>query len=247
MIKFFRKIRHQLLSEGKTGKYLKYAIGEIALVMIGILLALQVNNWNEERKSSKNEVALLKSLKSEMKTSLKGLKIDYESSLEFQRSTKNIHHYIQIKPKLVDSMCLDFRKSVLFDYSFPKTSTYETLKSGDLEIIKSDSLRMIITDIYERGYERILKKVDTRRNAARLLFPYYQKHFRTVIIEKDSLSRFSGILGIPNDYDFLINDPEYETLIAEALFGRGNMNRDLERTINNLENCIEQINKYLEQ
>ena len=49
MIKFFRHIRKQLLGEGKTGKYLKYAIGEIILVMIGILLALQVNNWNLDR------------------------------------------------------------------------------------------------------------------------------------------------------------------------------------------------------
>ena len=50
MIKFFRHIRQQLLGEGKTGKYLKYAIGEIFLVVIGILLALQINNWNETRK-----------------------------------------------------------------------------------------------------------------------------------------------------------------------------------------------------
>ncbi|MBT8294595.1 MAG: hypothetical protein KJN70_15115 [Eudoraea sp.] len=49
MIKFFRKIRQNLLSEGKTGKYLKYAIGEIMLLVIGILIALQVNNWNENR------------------------------------------------------------------------------------------------------------------------------------------------------------------------------------------------------
>src|SRR6056297_3227687 len=50
MIKFFRKIRQTLLSDGKTGKYFKYAIGEIILVVIGILIALQINNWNEERK-----------------------------------------------------------------------------------------------------------------------------------------------------------------------------------------------------
>ena len=50
MIKFFRKIRQNLLSEGKTGKYFKYAIGEIVLVVIGILIALQINNWNEGRK-----------------------------------------------------------------------------------------------------------------------------------------------------------------------------------------------------
>ncbi|MBF8151579.1 hypothetical protein ITJ86_16885 [Winogradskyella sp. F6397] len=53
MIKFFRKIRQNLLMENKTEKYFKYAIGEIVLVVIGILIALQINNWNENRKSSK--------------------------------------------------------------------------------------------------------------------------------------------------------------------------------------------------
>jgi len=56
MIKFFRKIRQNLLSEGKTGNYLKYAIGEIILVVIGILFALQINNWN----NNKNEMAEMK-------------------------------------------------------------------------------------------------------------------------------------------------------------------------------------------
>ena len=49
MIKFFRKIRQNLLSEGRTGKYFKYALGEILLVVLGILIALQINNWNGER------------------------------------------------------------------------------------------------------------------------------------------------------------------------------------------------------
>ena len=51
MLKFFRKIRQNLLMENKTGKYFKYAIGEIVLVVIGILIALQINTWNENRKS----------------------------------------------------------------------------------------------------------------------------------------------------------------------------------------------------
>ena len=51
MIKFFRHIRQNLIMENKTGKYLKYAVGEIVLVVIGILIALQVNNWNENRKT----------------------------------------------------------------------------------------------------------------------------------------------------------------------------------------------------
>lgn len=64
MIKFFRNIRQNLLSEGKTGRYLKYAFGEIILVVIGILIALQINNWNENRKTDikvKNSLVALQS------------------------------------------------------------------------------------------------------------------------------------------------------------------------------------------
>ena len=59
MIKFFRGIRQNLLSEGKTGKYFKYAIGEIILVVAGILIALQVNSWKEESEARNYELKIL--------------------------------------------------------------------------------------------------------------------------------------------------------------------------------------------
>ncbi|TXG38725.1 DUF6090 family protein [Seonamhaeicola maritimus] len=62
MIKFFRNIREKLLYEGKTSKYLKYAIGEIVLVVIGILIALQINNLNEERNTKKIKQVYYKQL-----------------------------------------------------------------------------------------------------------------------------------------------------------------------------------------
>ncbi len=62
MINFFRQIRQNLLNEGKTSRYLKYAIGEIILVVIGILIALQINNWNEQRKKSNQEIVLMEQL-----------------------------------------------------------------------------------------------------------------------------------------------------------------------------------------
>ena len=70
MIKLFRKIRQNLLSEGKTGKYLKYAIGEIILVVIGILIALQINNWNEEQK----QIAYQKNQLSNLQTEINAMK-----------------------------------------------------------------------------------------------------------------------------------------------------------------------------
>ena len=88
MIKFFRNIRQNLLSEGKTGKYLKYAIGEIALVVIGILIALQINNWNENRKDNFVELKILESLNNDLKTdidNLKGMIKNDSLSIEYNR------------------------------------------------------------------------------------------------------------------------------------------------------------------
>ena len=67
MIKFFRKIRQKLAYENNLSKYSRYAIGEILLVVIGILIALQINNWNENRKNNTKEQFLLASINKEFK------------------------------------------------------------------------------------------------------------------------------------------------------------------------------------
>jgi len=71
MIKFFRKIRFNLMEKNKIGKYLKYAIGEIVLVVIGILIALQINNWNELNKERASEKIILNEIRDNLKFDLK--------------------------------------------------------------------------------------------------------------------------------------------------------------------------------
>ena len=66
MIKFFRQLRQQLLMENKTSKYFKYAIGEIVLVVIGILIALQINNWNENRQAKRSAEIYIKDIKQDL-------------------------------------------------------------------------------------------------------------------------------------------------------------------------------------
>ena len=70
MIKFFRKNRQKLLSEGNTGKYIQYAIGEIVLVVIGILIALFINNWSEYKKTRATEIVFLKNIKNDIKLTI---------------------------------------------------------------------------------------------------------------------------------------------------------------------------------
>ena len=90
MIKFFRKIRYDLMEKNKPGKYLKYAIGEIMLVVIGILIALSINNWNEQRKNSANERDLYQRI-------IKDLKVDaikLNEKIKYYKNDQFMHNRI---------------------------------------------------------------------------------------------------------------------------------------------------------
>ena len=246
MIKFFRKIRQNLLAEEKTEKYLKYALGEVILVVIGILIALQINNWNENRKDNLKEVANLLSLKSELEISLQELKSDYNATNLFHNSALEVQNYIRNKTRISDSMYIDFYLSYQVSTFFPKTSTYETLKNGNLGLIKSDSLKILITDIYEAGYKRILSRYNTTRISASI--NYHQEHFRITSNAKPdvSLSQLrKSFKAIPNNYEYLMNDPKYESLISEAIYNRRLLLRDFENTIELVKKGIYEIEYYL--
>jgi len=86
MIKFFRKIRQNLLEDNKTGKYFKYAIGEIVLVVIGILIALQINNWNENRKAEIEAKLLLTKAQQELIYNIK----ESNSAIGFYRGRDSL-------------------------------------------------------------------------------------------------------------------------------------------------------------
>ena len=105
MIRLYRTIRRQLLMENKTVNYLKYAVGEIALVMIGILLALQVSNWNELRKQRIEELETLKNIKSDFTNAIN----EFEENNTFREriisSTKILYGIIHDKQNNY-SICL---------------------------------------------------------------------------------------------------------------------------------------------
>jgi len=85
MINFFRRIRKKLADDNKFYKYSRYAIGEILLVVIGILIALQINNWNEEKKNEKAEQNFYKGMFSDLekdKIKLEGLRVFYKNRIE---------------------------------------------------------------------------------------------------------------------------------------------------------------------
>ncbi len=94
MIKFFRHIRQNLIMVNKTSKYLKYAIGEIILVVIGILIALQINNWNEARKERIKEVNLLKEINRDFTYNLEELLSLKENHTNAQKACTELQKFI---------------------------------------------------------------------------------------------------------------------------------------------------------
>lgn len=98
MIKFFRKIRERLLTENKFRKYVAYAIGEIILVVIGILIALQINNWNEERLALNQEKVVIQNLNTEFRENLRDLDSVNDILLHTIGATQKIFNRIQEEP-----------------------------------------------------------------------------------------------------------------------------------------------------
>ena len=98
MIKFFRKIRQKTLTENKFSKYLLYAIGEIILVVIGILIALQINNLNEAKKTRTKEISYLKNIKTDLV--ITNLEIEQYISNRTERaiSASNVIEHYNGKP-----------------------------------------------------------------------------------------------------------------------------------------------------
>jgi hypothetical protein len=142
MINFFRKIRQNMLTENKFSKYLLYAIGEIILVVIGILIALSINNWNTQRLNKNEEQSYLKAIKADIK----------KDSLLLAYLIKDIDVQLTILEKLKNELPSDstnikqneqFTSSLLTTFPFiPEKATIDELKSsGKLNLIANKQIK----------------------------------------------------------------------------------------------------------
>ncbi len=146
MIKLFRKIRQNLLMENRTGKYFKYAIGEIILVVIGILIALSINNWNDSRKQKLVDKKYFQNLKNDLIGDTERLVLMINYSEEKVKAAKRV--MAQIKKDTISSLYefSDDMVTLLFVDEFrPDQSTYNEMKSsGNFSTIQNDTLKLKI-------------------------------------------------------------------------------------------------------
>ena len=172
MFKFFRRIRQNTLSNNKFSKYLLYAIGEIILVVIGILIALQINNWNEDKQEKRQELKQLKALRLEFEKNI----ITFDSIM--LHHTENEHATIELmnaKNKNYTLETLDslFLKSI-YNYNFdPSRGIYNSLiNSGQIELISNELLKYKIAEIQDIVLDYIDDENLVRAYGDRQVFPF---------------------------------------------------------------------------
>ena len=253
-MKVFRKIRQQLAAQNKVAKYMRYAIGEIVLVVLGILIALQVNNWNEQRKLRAKELHYLANIKNDLNLNIGEINKYIDTRNSQTESAQIVLEYFNGKP-LTDFD--EFNRNAVNVYTwqefFQINNTFQELtNSGNLSIISNDSIKNNLFNL-----ETLYKKLK-----------YEEKHFRFdsevmlyeaaygIIDINTQINNFmyqvtNGQQGenvqlSEAELSTLLNNRKHKNGFAMATYEFPFMNSELEEMKNMCEKIISFIDKELE-
>ncbi len=148
MLTFLRKVRRRLLTENRITRYLAYAIGEIFLVVIGIMIAIQLNNWNERSKYREDLAKALTEIERDIREDSLYMIRSRQSILRQRSSAVSLKSILPTDLPYSDSIGIMFSQ-VSFYYAFEiERATYESVREPLLSLMTNDSLRMAIDDYY---------------------------------------------------------------------------------------------------
>ena len=206
MIKFFRRIRHRLLIENKLGRYLLYATGEIILVVIGILIALQINNWNEAKKidrSVDSHLAILKQNLLEDQVQLKLLRQNMIDNVHFADSSMQ-----QIRTNIpVNDRTKEYLIKLILEYQFsPNTNAIETItQSNEIPALDTELQTAVL------NYYSLIERTNERENISNTqIQTKYENHLN---------NEYPEVFQKDNSWDFIRSfykdDPRPTTPVDE--------------------------------
>lgn len=196
MIKVFQKIRYDLMEKNKTGKpalpvgrYLKYAIGEIILVMIGILLALQVNNWNQKRLAFNKEKTLLLELHQEFIENKKQFDLVISKHQEALKACDALIAMFPIDPKTVNLDSIPDREDGMYRrWTFnPSQGIINSLIStSSFELISNRELRKLLVSWNDVLMDFQEDEIGSKKYVMEVFNPFMKKHFHYTLGYSDS-------------------------------------------------------------
>ena len=241
MIKFFRTIRQNLLNQGKTGKYLKYAIGEIILVVIGILIALSINNWNEKRKNLIKEKELVSNI-------LTDLWIDdyrFKGNLEEGKAIKIVYNQLyELTIVENNEITISYpnlvRRIPNFEPSMNKNYAIQSDKISNLEIKQ----QLLLYDIELKGLEIAFMEfrdviVDRMRNflAEKGLYK-----LESLYKNADEELDFFNV----NHLEAIARTNEFQQVLFEATLKLNDVNNRLKKMLESNEELVAIINRNMD-
>ncbi len=219
MIPYFRKIRKRFADDNKPAKYMRYAIGEIALVVIGILIALSINNWNEANKTRNKELIYLSNIKEDLILNITSLEEFIAAREQTVQSVDSLIEYFEGKRKLNQNKFNFHNLTVLEWYPFVQHSnTYqELMNSGTFTIISNKSIKNGLQNI-QSIYESIaFIENEMQQDYERYL---YDPYFNLVDLNSN-LKNYKDQMNNNVD-DFLeVDITEMKTLLMNKLYKNG--------------------------
>lgn len=260
MLLFFRKIRSDLMKKNKTINYLKYAIGEIVLVVIGILIALQINNWNEDRKDQLRLKNHYLELLNELKNDKEILKDIVNWVREFNNQAFEISEFINSSQTKIDTAKIIAGLLNVEAYGFfsVSKSAYTTLlSSGDIQLIENTELKNALSIYHDvtnwdwTAHNGNLKEVIE-------LYSSYVHNFLPPLLFRDYyISIFSDYLKnetfntyVPDnkpkiEWEKLKNDEKFKDIISQLLTYRVFQLKFYNEQLGNIDKMIDLIHAEL--
>ena len=230
MIKFFRRIRQNLLMENKTGKYFRYAFGEITLVVIGILIALQINNWNENRKVDGEILNTLTEIRSNLisdSLSIREVRMKKSEDINIQYT---VIHALESRNIPYDSIEYHLARVMLARRIVLVDNGYQLMKKLGLELLKNQELRNELIYYYTNSIKRINDDTEDDDNEFLNVFlPYVRNHF---------LDWAWSERGVPADYEQLKSDQYFLTSLKVSI-------KNEESTLEQLQDGARKIQEIL--
>ena len=234
MLKFFRRIRRRLLAENRLRNYSLYAIGEILLVVIGILIALQINTWNEDRKSRSQEASLLVKLADDIASNQQQIQqtMAYDSSS--LQAIEELFRLLEQDRPYTDSVPVLLRRAVSSWPPLLTSSTMETIRAKGVDIIQSDSIRQQVLNLYDVGYDALERMYELDERSADVELRYWLQHFR---LDNQGFT--------PNNYAAIRQDPQLLNILSLRRYMRSNALFFKSNVVDRSERLLGAIEGYL--
>ena len=229
-----------MIKENRVSKYLLYAIGEIILVVIGILIALQLNNWNTEQKRTEQELGLLIEMRENLLNDLNDVEYNITTNKRLMTGSEMVMKHLTERTPFHDSLKVHYAQIFGNTKQSVNSSAFENLKSSGFDLIQNDSLRRNISILYteqlpvledqESGFDSSVQS----QNLSNLIYG-------KVVMDTVWQSAY------PLDPVALMDDEVFKGALRMNIFARGFMLRRYEKLKIRIEGLIEQISTELEE